>query len=61
MLAIEFEVHHESVFENGITSFGALYNDCDKVPMIMCEDQYQKTPSFLDSSIELCNIVFEVI
>ena len=57
----EFEVHHASVFENGITSFGALYNDCDKVPMIMCENQYQKTPSFLDSSIELCNIVFEVI
>lgn len=30
----EFEVQHASVFENGIRPFGALYTDCDGVPMI---------------------------
>jgi len=57
----EFDVQHSSVFENGITELGALYNDCDGVPMILCKDQFEKIPEFLDISDELRNIYFELI
>lgn len=57
----EFEVHHSSVFENGITSLGALYNDCDQVPMISCPGQLASVPPFLDISNELRNIYFEAL
>ena len=55
----EFEVHHPGVFENGIVSFGALYNDCDGVPMITCDTQTESTTAFLNISDELKNIHFE--
>ena len=29
-----FSIQHASVFENGISHLGALYNDCSNVPMI---------------------------
>lgn len=57
----EFEVQHSSVFENGITSLGALYKDCEGVPMIMCDNQHSLCPKFLDTSPELKNIYFEVL
>lgn len=57
----EFEVQHSSVFENGIMSFGALYKDCEGVPMIMIENQHLQCPKFLDTSVELKNIHFEVL
>lgn len=57
----EFEVQHSSVFENGIIPLGALYKDCDGVPMISCEDQHKTCPKFLDTSVELKNIHFEVV
>lgn len=57
----EFEVQHASVFENGITPLGALYKDCEGVPMILCEDQHSACPKFLDTSPELKNIHFEVL
>lgn len=57
----EFEVHHSSVFENGIVPFGALYNDCDGVPMIICPNQLQEVTSFLNITDELKNIYFEAL
>lgn len=57
----EFEVQHASVFENGITTLGALYKDCVGVPMIICENQHSLCPKFLDTSPELKNIHFEVL
>lgn len=57
----EFEVHHTSVFENGIIPLGALYNDCDKVPMIVCPDMIDGVSPFLDISDELRNIYFEAL
>jgi hypothetical protein len=55
----EFEVHHTSVFENGITEFGALYGDCSGVPMIVFDNQPQSLVDFLNISDELKNIHFE--
>lgn len=57
----DFEVQHPSVFENGVTSLGALYKDCEGVPMIICENQHSLCPKFLDTSPELKNIHFEVL
>ena len=57
----EFEVQHSSVFENGIIPLGALYKDCEGVPMILCENQHSLCPKFLDVSPELKNIHFEVL
>lgn len=54
----EFTVQHPSVFEDGISSLGHLYNDCDGVPMIKCGTEYNKLDNFLDSSPELRNIYF---
>lgn len=33
----DFEVHHSSVFEDGKMDLGALYKDCEFVPMIITE------------------------
>lgn len=57
----DFEVQHPSVFENGVISLGALYKDCEGVPMIICEDTHSLCPKFLDTSPELKNIHFEVL
>ena len=55
MWRFEFEVHHAGVFENGIIEHGALYNDCDDVPML------SENFKFLNTSPELKNIHFEEI
>lgn len=57
----EFEIQHSSVFENGIIPLGSLYKDCDGVPMIICENQIDDIPLFLNTTEELRNIYFEVI
>lgn len=56
----EFAVHHASVFNDGISDLGTLYSDCHKIPMVHCNTQWEKLPSFLDGSDELRNIYFEV-
>ena len=53
-----FEVQHPAVFENGIVPFGALYRDCEGVPMIT---DHSLCPKFLNTQPELKNIHFEVI
>jgi hypothetical protein len=57
----DFEVHHSSVFENGVMPFGALYKDCEGVPMINCPTQISGVTSFLDITAELQNIYFEAL
>ena len=58
--SFDFDVHHTGVFDNGITELGALYSDCDMVPMIKCGTEWDKLPAFLDTSDELRNIDFKV-
>ncbi len=57
----EFEVQHSSVFEDDTNNLGALYRDCEGVPMIICDGQYMNTTGFLDTTSNLKNIHFEVI
>ena len=56
----DFDVQHPSVFDDGVTELGALYSDCDSVPMILCGTEWNKLPSFLDTSPELRNIFFTI-
>lgn len=56
----DFDIQHPSVFDDGKNELGALYNDCDGVPMILCGTEWNKLPTFLDSSPELRNIYFVV-
>ena len=55
-----FEVQHPSVFDDGISELGALYNDCHGIPMIKCGTEWEKLPAILDSTDELRNIYFKV-
>ena len=57
----DFTVQHPSVFYDGIDELGALYYDCDQVPMIKCHTEWDKLPAMLDSSDELRNIYFKVL
>jgi len=59
--SFDFTIHHPSVFNDGIDELGALYHDCDQVPMIKCNTEWTKLPSMLDSSDELRNIYFKVL
>jgi hypothetical protein len=59
--SFDFDIQHPSVFNDGITELGALYNDCDTVPMIKCGTEWDKLPAFLDTSPELRNIYFKVV
>lgn len=54
----DFEVQHNSVFEDGITDLGSLYKDCSEVPMIVCDSQWDKTGDRLDITLEKRNIYF---
>jgi hypothetical protein len=53
-----FEVQHSSVFEDGIHELGSLYKDCDGVPMIRCDSQWDKAGESLDITLEKRNIYF---
>ena len=57
----EFTVNNIIVFNDGINDLGALYTDCDSVPMIKNLGEWEKLPNFLDISPELRNIYFEII
>ena len=57
----DFSIQHPSVFDDGITELGALYSDCEGIPMIKCETSWNKLPQFLDSSDEMRNIFFKVV
>jgi hypothetical protein len=59
--SFDFEIQHASVFNDGINELGALYNDCDTVPMIKTDTVWDKLPAFLDTTSELRNIYFKVI
>ena len=59
--SFEFTVNYKSVFDDGINELGALYSDCDSVPMLIGLSEWSKVPNFLDSSPELRNIYFEVL
>ena len=59
--SFEFSVNHRSVFSDGISELGALYEDCNNVPMIKCGTEWIKLPNQLDTSEELRNIYFEVL
>jgi len=59
--AFDFDIIHRSVFDDGLNKLGYLYSDCDSVPMIKVGTEWDKLPSFLDTSPELRNIYFEVI
>jgi hypothetical protein len=54
----DFEIHHCSVFEDGVEELGALYNDCQNVPMIICNTEYPKLQNCLDVTKSLKNIYF---
>ena len=54
----DFEIHHSSVFEDGIEELGALYKDCQNVPMILCNTEYPKLENFLDTTNSMKNIYF---
>ena len=57
----DFNIQHTSVFNDGINELGALYSDCDTVPMIKTDTAWNKLPAFLDTSDELKNIYFKVV
>jgi hypothetical protein len=61
MFSFTFSINHKNVFDDGITNLGALYSDCDGVPMIKIGTEWDKLPNFLDTSPELSNIYFEVL
>jgi len=56
----DFMIQHPGVFNDDVSELGALYSDCDGVPMILCGTEWNKLPLFLDSSPELRNIYFTV-
>ena len=58
--SFDFDIMHTSVFDNGISELGLLFGDCDTVPMIKCDTEWDKLPDFLDTTDELRNIYFKV-
>ena len=57
----DFNITHASVFNNGIHELGALFQDCNGVPMIKVGTEFDKLSNFLDTSPELRNIYFEIL
>lgn len=57
--SFDFTVSHGSVFTDGISELGALYNDCHSIPMILCGTEWGKLTNKLDTTDELRNIYFE--
>jgi hypothetical protein len=53
-----FEVMHNSVFDDGKTELGYLYQDCDGVPVTLCNTESIQLTGLLDCSPELRNIYF---
>jgi hypothetical protein len=59
--SFDFSVSQKQVFDNGETALGALYSDCQDVPMIKFQDDWKNLSTSLDISPELKNIHFEVL
>jgi len=59
--SFDFTIQHPSVFNDGVDELGALYHDCDQVPMIKCRTEWEKLPAMLDSTDEFRNIYFKVL
>lgn len=59
--SFDFNIQHASVFNDGTNALGALYSDCDTVPMIKTDTVWDKLPAFLDTSDELKNIYFKAV
>lgn len=59
--SFKFYVNHSGVFLEGNDDLGALYNDCDQVPMLLIGDECQNLTTFLDTTPELKNIYFEIL
>lgn len=57
--SFEFEVQHTSVFSNETSELGALYTDCNGIPMIKSGDEFNKLPTFLNTDTKQKNIHFE--
>jgi hypothetical protein len=54
----DFEVQHSSVFEDGLQELGALYKDCQSVPMLLCNSEFTNLNAFLDTDKFTKNIYF---
>ena len=61
MWSFTFTISYSNVYNDGIDDLGHLYYDCDGVPMLKLNNDWDKLPNFLDVSPELRNICFEVI
>lgn len=59
--SFDFSVNHKNVFDDGISNLGYLFDDCSGVPMLKVGTEWEKLPTFLDTSPELRNVYFEVI
>ena len=54
----DFEVQYASAFDDGTNELGALYTDCQGIPMIKCNTEYQNLGNLLDTSKDYRNIFF---
>lgn len=57
----DFYIDHNGVFMDNGNELGALDNDCSGVPMVKVHDKRINLPEFLDTTVELRNIYFEVL
>jgi hypothetical protein len=55
----EIVINHSGVFEDEISPFGLLDQDCHEVPMLKCNTEALELPDFLDVTPEMRNIYFE--
>jgi hypothetical protein len=59
--SFDFSILQGKVFDDGVNELGFLFQDCDGVPMIQVQTQWDKLPGFLDVTPELRNIHFEIL
>lgn len=57
----DFTIQHPKVFYDGIDELGSLLTDANDVPIIKTDTTWSKLPNFLDTSLELRNIYFEIL
>ena len=56
--SFDFEVQNSSVFDDGDNTLGALYNDCQGVPIVNTKNQLKSLELMLDTTNEKRNIYF---
>lgn len=54
----EFEIYHDSVFNDEDGDLGALYKDVQGVPMIKFKEDCKALPNYLDNTKDYKNIYF---